>query len=305
MPATPIPSTSLAQRYTWVKLASPYVEALRQAFIANDSRLRIGFERNDDGAMRPIGDSPDVTLNNRPWLEQVDIHGTASFFGTKGSTGSPIRLGPDVTCIIGGSMTGKSTFLDGLRLYVGAPLPNDKSLRDQVEIRGRDIFGAGSPVVEIDCPGSDPTAPIHERWPAQFFAQNELQRLAIEASAVEDILARLVPTETRGIEERDKDLRELDKQCDDMTKRLADLDDSLAEAEQARARQNRQGRTHRILGGWCRGASSGKSRPAAMGGSKTKRRNHSKRYPSRRAGRELAGCAGIGTRSHSRRSKKI
>ena len=226
----------LGQRHTWVKLASPHVEALRQAFIANDSRLRIGFERNDDGAMRPIGDSPDVTLSNRPWLKQVDIRGTASFFGTKGKTGSHIRLSPDVTCIIGGSMTGKSTFLDGLRVHVGAPLPNDKSIRDQVEIRGRDIFGAGSPVVEIDCPGSDPTAPSNERWPAQFFAQNELQRLSIEASAVEDILARLVPSETRGIEDRDKELREMDKQLHDITKRLADLDDGLAEAEQAHAR---------------------------------------------------------------------
>ena len=133
-------------------------------------------------------------------------------------------------------MTGKSTFLDGLRVHVGAPLPNDKSIRDQVEIRGRDIFGAGSQVVTIDCPGSDPTAPPHERWPAQFFAQNELQRLSIEESAVEDILARLVPSETRGIEERDKELRDLDKQLHDMTKRLADLDDSLADAEQAHAR---------------------------------------------------------------------
>ena len=227
---------ALGQRHTWVKLASPRVEALLQAFIANDSRLRIGFERSDDGEMQPIGDSPDVTLTNRRWLKNVDVHGTASFFGTKGSTGSHIRLSPDVTCIIGGSMTGKSTFLDGLRVHVGASLPNDRSIRDQVEIRGRDIFGAGSPVVEIDCPGSDPTAPPLERWPAQFFAQNELQRLSIEASAVEDILARLVPSETRGIEERDKELRELDKQLHDMTKRLADLDGSLAEAEQAHAR---------------------------------------------------------------------
>ena len=227
---------ALGQRHTWMKLASPHVEALRQAFIANDSRLRIGFERDGDGEMRPIGDSPDITLSNRPWLKRVGIRGTASFFGTTASTASHLRLSPDVTCIIGGSMTGKSTFLDGLRVHVGAPLPNDKSIRDQVEIRGRDIFGAGSPVVELDCPGSDPTAPPHERWPAQFFAQNELQRLSIETSAVEDILARLVPSEARGIDERDKELRELDRQLHDMAKRLAGLDDSLAEAEQAYAR---------------------------------------------------------------------
>ena len=226
----------LGQRHTWVKLASPRIEALRQAFIANDSRIRIGFERNDDGEMAPISDAPDVVLSNRPWLKTVDVRGAASFFGSKGNAGSRIRLSPDVTCIIGGSMTGKSTLLDGLRVHVGAPLPNDTSIREQVEARGRDIFAAGSPVVEIDCPGRDPTAPPLERWPAQFFAQNELQRLSIEASAVEDILARLVPSETRRIEERDDALQALDKQLRDMSKRLAEFDGRLAEAEQAHER---------------------------------------------------------------------
>ena len=68
---------ALGQRHTWVKLAGPRVEALRQAFIANDSRMRIGFERDGDGEMRPISDAPDVMLNTRPWLKTVDIRGTA------------------------------------------------------------------------------------------------------------------------------------------------------------------------------------------------------------------------------------
>ena len=227
---------ALGDRHTWVKLASPRIEALRQAFIANDSRIRIGFERNDDGEMAPISGAPDVMLSNRPWLKTVDVRGAASFFGSKGNARSQIRLSPDVTCIIGGSMTGKSTLLDGLRIHVGAPLPNDTSIREQVKARGRDIFAAGAPEVEIDCPGSDPTAPPLERWPARFFAQNELQRLSIDASAVEDILARLVPPETRRIAERDEELQALDTQLRDMTKRLAELDDRLAEAEQAFAR---------------------------------------------------------------------
>ena len=70
----------LGQRYTWMKLASPRIEALRQAFIASDARMRIGFERSEDGGLIPIGDAPDVTLNNRPWLEEVEIRGSASFF---------------------------------------------------------------------------------------------------------------------------------------------------------------------------------------------------------------------------------
>ena len=34
----------IGKRHTWLKLASPRIEALRQAFIASDSRIRIGYE---------------------------------------------------------------------------------------------------------------------------------------------------------------------------------------------------------------------------------------------------------------------
>ena len=225
----------LGQRYTWIKLASPRIEALRQGFIASDSRMRIGFERTGDGGLRPTTDAPDVTLNCRPWLKEVEVRGAASFFGS-GSGGTSVRFSPDLTCIIGGSMTGKSTLLDGLRVHIEAPLPSDESVRVQVEDRGRDVFGAGSPDVRLDCPGSSPAAPGHERWPAHFFAQNELQRLSLEVSAVEDILARLFPSETSGIESRNQELRTLDGRLRDLVGQLAKLDENLAEAEQAHER---------------------------------------------------------------------
>ena len=222
----------LGRRHTWMKLASPRIKALRQAFIASDSRMRIGFERGEDGSLRPASDAPDVTLNGRPWLKEVEVLGPASFFGG-GSGGVRVRFSPDLTCIIGGSMTGKSTLLDGLRVHTKARLPSDGSIREQVEARGREVFGAGSPEVRLDCPGSRPSPPGHERWPAQFFAQSELQRLSLEASAVEDILAKLIPPETREIEARSQDLGTLDGRLRDLAGQLAKLDEDLAEAEQA------------------------------------------------------------------------
>ena len=223
------------QRYTWMKLASPRIEALRQGFIASDSRMRIGFERSGDGDLRPTSDAPDVTLNRRPWLKEVEILGAASFFGGGGG-GTSVRFSPDLTCIIGGSMTGKSTLLDGLRVHVEAPPPNDASIRRQVEGRGRNIFGAGSPEVRLDCAGSNAMAPLHKRWPAQFFAQNELQRLSLAVSAVEDILAKLIPSETGEIEFRNRELRTLDGRLRDLAGQLAKFDENLAEAKQARKR---------------------------------------------------------------------
>ncbi len=225
----------VGRRHTWIKLASPRIEALRQAFVASDSRVRIGFEKGSDGALRPIDHPPAVISGNRPWLREVTVRGGVSFFGGQEDgkpRGTRFRLNPDLTCIIGGSMTGKSTLLDGLRLHVGAPLPSNEAVRRQVETRGRNVFAAGSPEVALDCPGQDPTAPPLERWPARFFAQNELQRLSQESAAAEDILARLIPSEIEGIDGRGAELKRLDKRLADLARQLAKLDETVGEAEQ-------------------------------------------------------------------------
>ena len=228
----------IGRRHTWIKLARPRIAALRQAFVANDSRVRLGFEKGEDGQLRSIGDPPDVTANDRSWLREATIRGGASFFGRE--DGAPVEtrfpLSPDLTCIIGGSMTGKSAFLDGLRVHIGARLPDDESVRVQVEARGREVFLAGSPTVDLDCPGRDPTASALERWPARFFAQNELQRLVRENAAVEGILARLIPSEIEEIDARGAELKKLDKRLADLAGKLAKLDETAAEAEQARQR---------------------------------------------------------------------
>ncbi len=226
---------AIGNRHTWLKLASPRIEALRQAFIASDSRIRIGYERDASNALIEIANPPDVTVNGRPWLKSVTVTGKASFFGAAGDGEQGIRfdLSPDLTCIIGGSMTGKSTFLDGLRVHINAPLPIDESIEQQVKARAQIRFLGGSPEVCLECPGQDPTASLNEQWPAVFFAQNELQRLAQESEAVEELLARLVPTEMVGIQERRANLVSLDKELSRAVQRLGKLDEDLAEAEQA------------------------------------------------------------------------
>ena len=223
----------IGRRHTWLKLASPRIEALRQAFIASDSRMRIGYERDAAGDLVEIA-APDVTVNARPWLKSVTVNGLASFFGGRDDgAASRFDLSPDLTCIIGGSMTGKSTFLDGLRMHAGAPLPQDNGIGMQVQARGRDRFLGGSPEITLECPGSDPTAPVHDRWPAVFYAQNELQRLAQEPEAVEDILARLVASETQDIKAREERLSALDRELKGAVKQLAKLDEDVADAERA------------------------------------------------------------------------
>ena len=226
----------IGRRCTWFKLARPRIESLRQSFIAGDSRIRIAYTRNTDGSLRETPDPPDITVNERPWLKAVTVIGSASFLGGSPGKGSRFEFSPDLTCIIGGSMTGKSTLLDGLRVHVGARPPHDESIAKDVQARGRDRFLGGSPEVTLECPGRDRTAPPHERWPAVFYAQNELQRLAQDPDEVRDILAHLSAAETDGVLDREKRLTGLDDELTKLVARLAKLDDDLSEAEQARER---------------------------------------------------------------------
>lgn len=231
----------IGDRYTWVKLATPRIEALRQAFIASDSRIRIAYERNTNGDLVEIPDPPDVTMNNRPWLKSVTVSGGASFFGKSGSgnSGSRFDLSPDLTCIIGGSMTGKSTLLDGLRVHVGAPKPDPGALSDLVTERGGDGFLGGSPTVRLECPGRDTTAPLHEQWPAVFYTQNELQHLSQSAEAVEDILARLVVSESEAIAVFKERLVALDRELTSSARLLSKLNEDVADAQQALERSKK------------------------------------------------------------------
>ena len=138
-------------------------------------------------------------------------------------------------------MTGKSTFLDGLRLRVGkADLPNDNHLKAQVESRGRIRFlGSESADVPLKIKVGGQTTESVDHWQADFFSQNELQRLAQEPEAVEDVLARFEASGSGAIEERNKQLRELDTELIGSTKELDALDGEIDKTEQAYERSRR------------------------------------------------------------------
>jgi len=225
----------IGRRHVWLKMASPTIEALRQSFVASGSRLRIGHERDQDGELRELQQPPDAARHKRPWLRSVAVEGKASFFGQPTGCDVPTRVefSPDLTCIIGASMTGKSTLLDGLRVHVGAPLPDDQRKKDDVAQRAEERFLAGSASVEMDCPGSDPLTGGHEQWPAVFYTQGELQRLAQEPGAVEEILARLDASESGGITERAAQLAESDRELGRIANKLNNLEEGLADAQQA------------------------------------------------------------------------
>ena len=223
----------LGKRFTLVKLASPSIEALRQAFLARKTRLFEPYERDESKAFKLRSDLPASIPNHRPWLRSLRVTGPASFFGGPNNAPTEFRFSPDLTCIIGGSMTGKSTLLDGLRIHFGAPLPSDETMRKSVEERGRQRFLAGGATIDLELIVHDDHATLRERWPAQFFTQGELRTIAKSDAAKRDIVYRLASEDSRILLERDERFARLDKELAEVARELRGLREKHAEAEQA------------------------------------------------------------------------
>jgi hypothetical protein len=225
---------------TYFKLAEPRIEALRQAFLAGDSRTRLAMRRDAEasGALGAAAGVESLPLT-RPWMRSVRVMGGASFFG--GIEGgrpqsTTVRFNPDLTCVIGGRMSGKSTLLDGLRVAFDFPLPVDEQVAGDVQGRGQKRFLLGSPSVDVDiCGPSDPTAAISERWPAVFFTQRELQQAVVDQQGLRELLFQLVPGQGRELRGQFERVAALSRTLVKTVPQLEAALTELGDAEQALA----------------------------------------------------------------------
>ncbi len=221
----------LGYRFTLLKLATPTLAALRQALLARDARTRLPFVRATDDSLVVADDLPEPCPVRRPWLRSVTIEGGTSFH-----RGQTFRFSPDLTCIIGGSMTGKSTLLDGLRLLLcgeqGLPDANT-SLGEAIRDRARRQFLSGNPTVALDSPAGDGTLPVAERFKIRFFGQGELKTLSEDDEGIEHLLFHLLPGRAKALLSQRDELREHDEMLRSAVARLSELQDQVSEAEQA------------------------------------------------------------------------
>jgi len=224
----------IGHRFTWLKLASPTIEGLRQAFLAHESRLRIAYVKDAQGQLVLRHDPPDPRASGRTWLRRLTVQGGASFFGGGDgapSSGTTFELSPDLTCIIGSSMSGKSTLLDGLRVFLKAKAPADSRVNEQVTRRAADRFLWGAPEVKVSWGGAK--APSE---PPLFFAQTELQALASDPRGLEeDVLTRLMPGSSARFEKFRLDTTRLDDELSALVPKVQALADSVSRAAQERA----------------------------------------------------------------------
>jgi hypothetical protein len=229
----------LGARVTLLKLASPRVEALRQAFLAADSRLRIAYQRDDaTGSLRLRSDLPEPEPANRPWLSWVTVAGGTSFFGGHDVAAHKdivrvFPLNPDFNCVIGGKMSGKSTLLDGLRIRSGADLPANDPPRKNVDERARLRFLSGGAKVDLEIRGPvAPASAVRERWPAVFYTQRELRQAARDQEVLRRLLFGLTGSKQSELADQVVELRRLDRDLESRISGIASLRIELDAAEQ-------------------------------------------------------------------------
>ena len=96
---------SIGYRYTWIKMSKPSIEALRQAFLDHELRIRLP----DD----VVGDVNPADRERHARILSVSIRNAAFLQDQE------IVFSPNLNCIIGGRGTGKSTILEGMRITLG------------------------------------------------------------------------------------------------------------------------------------------------------------------------------------------
>lgn len=221
----------IGYRHSFLKLAAPRIEALRQAFLSADSRMRLAYARDPGGALTYATNSPREPDLSRPWLRSVTVgSGVAFFCAPQPQT---FRFSPDLTCVIGGRMTGKSTLLDGLRVHCKADMPTDGKLVADVHERARK-FSVGDPAITLDIVGpAAATLSPRERWPARFYTQRELQRIAEDQDSIRQILFRLMPGGFGALEKDLDAITQFDRGLAESATTIKSARGDVAEKEQA------------------------------------------------------------------------
>lgn len=227
-PSTNQTESWIGKRWTWIKTGPDVtVEGLRQAFLDHESRIRTVADSGDLAAPRP-GDEP-----NRPVVETVVISG-ASFLADQS-----IALSPELTTLIGGGGTGKSSILEYVGRALGVESPNDdrpdvvaETLGEQGQARITSRNGVDRLALTLSRSGTevdDEPLPVDvaARFPIRLVRQREIFAIATS----KDARLRLVDDLVRD------ELRQLEGGEADVLRNLASLEKDRSDREELLARR--------------------------------------------------------------------
>ena len=191
-------ANALGYRYSWLKMSQPSIEALRQAFLDSDSRVRLD-------ELLPSA------AEDHPRIVSLRVKGAAFLDDQQ------VVLSPNLNCVIGGRGSGKSSILEYLRFalqpQVDKTLPADIALKHEgirktlhgtaasVHVTFESVAGVSDTVVisgkgtvrRIDGREVVDLSTVLSQLQVQFFSQGELSRLT---RAGENHVLRLVDAVT-------------------------------------------------------------------------------------------------------------
>lgn len=122
---------SLGYRYSWIKMSNPSIESLRQAFLDNQSRIKLPVDVNNDT-------HPNLQYRH-PHIVSIEISNVAFL------ENQTIHFSNNLNCLIGGRGSGKSTIIEYLRIVFNKQnqVQNDKG-NSEKNIRIRKTLGDDS-----------------------------------------------------------------------------------------------------------------------------------------------------------------
>ncbi|MFI6602137.1 TrlF family AAA-like ATPase [Nonomuraea sp. NPDC050536] len=250
---------SLGSRFTWIRMAEPSLEGLRQAFLDYDSRIICDW----DDRLKKYPER-DPNLVTHPWLEFVSLGGRLG----NSTQGLSLEFSPGLNVVIGGRGSGKSTVVSGIRRLYGetASLP-DKVKTDLEEFYRRVFADAELEAVHrLPVSGERQTARWTQegggitsrdsgdtptRFPVRVFSQKELyERVAPE---VEDPYAssrHLLALIDEGLDasgdgrqaDFSTELTKAENDCQNLVSRQLQVEAELQQQPELQARSEELGR---------------------------------------------------------------
>jgi energy-coupling factor transporter ATP-binding protein EcfA2 len=123
----------LGSRYTWLRMGSVSIEALRQAFLDHESRVLCDWSPE-------LATFPERNPNNvrHAWIAGVSLGGTL----TNSAAALSLPLHPNLNVIIGGRGSGKSSVVAALRQLYSSTDSLPKRLKDEADSFVDIVFGA-------------------------------------------------------------------------------------------------------------------------------------------------------------------
>ncbi|MCJ9720132.1 hypothetical protein MOV66_02590 [Agrobacterium sp. SHOUNA12C] len=220
-------ANAIGSKYTWIKMSAPSIEALRQAFLDHESRVR----RSDEYPDRP------ELQQTHPYIESIEIR------GVKFLADQNVVFSRSLNTLIGGRGTGKSTMIEYLRLALcqEGELEADRksqlyedfqNVRDTLSPSGsliKVVYNKGTDfknqkltlTVETGKPlGIDPElGDINTYLPVRIYSRGQIEAIANDPQKQTSIIDDLIQAPLEGLKNEERDI----------VRQLRDLNESFRE----------------------------------------------------------------------------